>query len=277
MSRSWRHCVRAEPGDGPGRGRPMSVAADRVGGVPETSESTRPRLLLLDGHSLAYRAFFALPVENFATATGPAHQRGLRLHLDAGQRAARRGAHPRGGRLRQVATDLPARAVPRLQGQAQQDARRVRQPAAADPAGARRAATSSTFELDGFEADDIIATLATQALAEGMEVLILTGDRDSIQLVTENSTVLYPMRGVSDLARLTPAASRRSTASRRTATPSSRRSWGRPPTTCPASRVSARATPRSGSTSSTASTTSSPAPTRSPARRARRCAPTSAT
>src|SRR3546814_10057651 len=62
------------------------------------------------------------------------------------------------------------------------------------------------MELDGYEADDIIATLTTEALADGMEVLILTGDRDSIQLVTENSTVLYPMRGVSDLARLTPAA-----------------------------------------------------------------------
>src|SRR5690242_13013326 len=58
----------------------------------------------------------------------------------------------------------------------------------------------------GYEADDIIATLTTQALAEGMEVLILTGDRDSLQLVTEDATVLYPMRGVSDLARMTPAA-----------------------------------------------------------------------
>src|SRR3546814_14040067 len=62
------------------------------------------------------------------------------------------------------------------------------------------------MELDGYEADDIIATLTTEALADGMEVLILTGDRDSIQLVTEHSTVLYPMRGVSDLARITPAA-----------------------------------------------------------------------
>ena len=58
----------------------------------------------------------------------------------------------------------------------------------------------------GYEADDIIATLTTQALDEGMEVLILTGDRDSLQLVTERSTVLYPMRGVSDLARMTPSA-----------------------------------------------------------------------
>ncbi len=59
---------------------------------------------------------------------------------------------------------------------------------------------------EGYEADDIIATLVTEALAEGMEVLILTGDRDSLQLVTEHSTVLYPMRGVSELARMTPEA-----------------------------------------------------------------------
>src|SRR6185369_7175516 len=61
------------------------------------------------------------------------------------------------------------------------------------------------LKKDGYEADDIIATLVTQALADDMEVLILTGDRDSIQLVTDASTVLYPMRGVSDLARMTPA------------------------------------------------------------------------
>ena len=63
------------------------------------------------------------------------------------------------------------------------------------------------LKKEGFEADDIIATLVTQALAEpDMEVLILTGDRDSLQLVTDRSTVLYPMRGVSDLARMTPEA-----------------------------------------------------------------------
>src|SRR3954462_15458450 len=64
------------------------------------------------------------------------------------------------------------------------------------------------IKKEGYEADDVIATLVTQALAPGSgvdEVLILTGDRDSIQLVTERSTVLYPMRGVSDLARMTPA------------------------------------------------------------------------
>ena len=65
------------------------------------------------------------------------------------------------------------------------------------------------LKKEGYEADDIIGTLVTEALADGSgidEVLILTGDRDSIQLVTDRSTVLYPMRGVSDLARMTPAA-----------------------------------------------------------------------
>ena len=62
------------------------------------------------------------------------------------------------------------------------------------------------LKKDGFEADDIIATLATKARAEGMDVLILTGDRDSLQLVRDEVTVLYPMRGVSDLARMTPEA-----------------------------------------------------------------------
>ena len=62
------------------------------------------------------------------------------------------------------------------------------------------------LKKDGFEADDIIATLVTRAVADDMDVLILTGDRDSLQLVSDRATVLYPMRGVSDLARMTPEA-----------------------------------------------------------------------
>jgi DNA polymerase-1 len=64
----------------------------------------------------------------------------------------------------------------------------------------------TTFEVEGFEADDIIATIAKQAERENAEVFICTGDRDSFQLVNEKTTVLYPKRGVSDLARMTPAA-----------------------------------------------------------------------
>ncbi|MCW2680991.1 MAG: polymerase, partial [Frankiales bacterium] len=59
---------------------------------------------------------------------------------------------------------------------------------------------------EGFEADDVIATLATQAEADGMDVLIVTGDRDAFQLVSERVTVLYNARGVSDMRRMTPDA-----------------------------------------------------------------------
>jgi DNA polymerase-1 len=64
----------------------------------------------------------------------------------------------------------------------------------------------TTFEVEGFEADDIIATITKQAERENAEVFICTGDRDSFQLVNEKTTVLYPKRGVSDLVRMTPAA-----------------------------------------------------------------------
>jgi DNA polymerase-1 len=64
----------------------------------------------------------------------------------------------------------------------------------------------TTFEVEGFEADDISATSAKQAEREGAEVVICTGDRDSFQLVNDKTTVLYPKRGVSDLTRMTPDA-----------------------------------------------------------------------
>src|SRR5690606_10620421 len=56
----------------------------------------------------------------------------------------------------------------------------------------------------GYEADDIIATLATQAAESGYRVLVVTGDRDALQLVSDDITVLYPRKGVSDLTRFTP-------------------------------------------------------------------------
>jgi DNA polymerase-1 len=62
------------------------------------------------------------------------------------------------------------------------------------------------FEVEGYEADDILATITKRAEKEGAEVFICTGDRDSFQLVNDKTTVLYPKRGVSDLARMTPEA-----------------------------------------------------------------------
>ncbi|MGH3412672.1 MAG: DNA polymerase I [Marmoricola sp.] len=165
----------------------------------------RPRLLLLDGHSLAYRAFFALPVENFSTTTGqptnavygftsmlinvlrdedPTH---VAVAFDKSRQTFRLAEYAeykakRNKTPAEFSSQLP------LIGEVL-DALRIRH-----------------LDLDGYEADDIIATLATQAVADGYEVLILTGDRDSLQLVSGDSTVLYPMRGVSDLARMTPEA-----------------------------------------------------------------------
>ncbi len=62
------------------------------------------------------------------------------------------------------------------------------------------------LEKPSFEADDILATLSSQASTQGMEVLICSGDRDSFQLVNESVTVLYPVKGVSEMARMTPSA-----------------------------------------------------------------------
>ena len=62
-----------------------------------------------------------------------------------------------------------------------------------------------TMEKENYEADDIIATLTTQAVAQGVEVEIVTGDRDAFQLVNDKVTVLYPVKGVSEMGRFTPA------------------------------------------------------------------------
>ena len=163
------------------------------------------RLLLLDGHSLAYRAFFALPVENFSTSTGqstnavfgftsmlinvmrdeaPTH---VAVAFDVSRQTFRseeyaeykagRSATPSEfkGQIPIIREVLDALRIPHL-------------------------------EMDGFEADDILATLTSRAREDGMEVLICSGDRDTYQLVGDKVTVLYPRKGVSDLARMTPVA-----------------------------------------------------------------------
>jgi DNA polymerase I len=170
-----------------------------------TETSTRPRLLLLDGHSIAYRAFFALPVENFSTTTGqhtnavfgftsmlinvlrdeqPTH---IGVAFDKSRQTFRLAEYSEYKAKRNKTPEEFSSQLPLINEVL--DALRIRH-----------------LAVEGYEADDIIATLVTEALAQDMEVLILTGDRDSLQLVTEHSTVLYPMRGVSELARMTPEA-----------------------------------------------------------------------
>ena len=163
------------------------------------------RLLLIDGHSMAYRAFFALPAENFTTATGQ--------HTNAIYGFAtmlisllkdEKPTHVA------VAFDV-SRKTFRTEIFSEYKAIRAKTP---DEFRSQMSYLSdlvkgfgiTQFSVEGFEADDIIATLATRAERDGFEVLICTGDRDSFQLVTESITVLYPKRGVSEMARMTPQA-----------------------------------------------------------------------
>jgi DNA polymerase I len=178
---------------------------DAVPAETSPTSSDRPRLLLLDGHSLAYRAFFALPVENFSTTTGQPTNAvygftSMLINVLRDEQPTHVG----------VAFDK-SRQTFRLEEYADYKAGRNKTP---DEFKSQLPLIQEVLdalhirhlEVAGYEADDIIATLTTQALAAGFEVLLLTGDRDSLQLVTEHSTVLYPMRGVSDLARMTPDA-----------------------------------------------------------------------
>nr|WP_306255096.1 DNA polymerase I [Ornithinimicrobium cryptoxanthini] len=163
------------------------------------------RLLLLDGHSLAYRAFFALPVENFSTTTGqstnavfgftsmlinvmrdeaPTH---IAVAFDVSRQTFRTTEYPEYKAGRSATPSEFKGQIPIIREVL--DALRI-----------------PHVELDGFEADDILATLTSRAREDGMEVLICSGDRDALQLVGDKVTVLYPRKGVSDLARMTPAA-----------------------------------------------------------------------
>jgi DNA polymerase-1 len=162
-----------------------------------------PRLLLLDGHSLAYRAFYALREVAMSTTTGqptnavfgftsmlinllrdeqPTH---VGVAFDVSRATFRSEAFPEYKATRSATPDD-------FRGQVEL----IRE--------VLTALRIPALAVEGYEADDIIATLTTQATTEGLDVLICTGDRDAIQLVSDSVTVLYPKRGVSDLTRFTP-------------------------------------------------------------------------
>jgi len=167
--------------------------------------SERPRLLLIDGHSVAYRAFFALPVENFSTSTGQ-HTNAVYGFTAMLINVLRDEQPTHVG----VAFDV-SRQTFRSEAYADYKANRSKSPdefrGQVDLVKEVLDALNIVhLELDGFEADDIIATLARQASAADWETLICTGDRDSLQLVDAATTVLYPRKGVSDLMRFTPDA-----------------------------------------------------------------------
>lgn len=163
------------------------------------------RVLLLDGHSLAYRAYYALPVENFITSTGQAtnavygfaamlinvireeQPTAIAVAFDVSRQSFRTEAFPE---YKAQRTASPTE----FKGQV--DLIRELLTILGIP----------TAAVQGYEADDVIATWRRQAKANGQDVLIVTGDRDAFQLIDDSTTVLYPKRGVSDLARMTPDA-----------------------------------------------------------------------
>lgn len=167
--------------------------------------SNANRLMLIDGHSMAFRAFYALPAENFSTSGGqatnavygflsmlssllveenPTH---VAVAFDVGRQTFRTEMFPEYKAQREAAP-------PEFKGQVEIIKEVL------------ETLGITTLEKENFEADDIIATLATAAGPLGFDTYIVTGDRDSFQLVNESTTVLYPMRGVSVLHRFTPEA-----------------------------------------------------------------------
>jgi DNA polymerase I len=170
---------------------------------PDTA--TGGKLLLIDGHSMAYRAFYALKEANLVTKTGqhteavygftsmlinllrdeaPTH---IAVAFDVSRQTfrsemyteykANRSASPDEfkGQVSLIQEVLDTLCVPWMQ-------------------------------VERYEADDLIATLTTQAVEQGFSVEICTGDRDAFQLVNDRVTVLYPVRGVSEMSRMTPEA-----------------------------------------------------------------------
>ena len=154
---------------------------------------------------MAYRAFFALPVDAFTTASGqhtnavyglsnmlmtlikdeqPTH---VAVAFDVSRKTFRTEKFPEYKATRSATPDEFRSQIPLIHE-------------------ALKAMNINEYSLEGFEADDLLATISKRAVDEGFVVAICTGDRDSFQLVTEQITVLYPKKGVSEMARMTPAA-----------------------------------------------------------------------
>ena len=154
---------------------------------------------------MAYRAFFALPVENFATSSGqPTNAVFGFTSMLANLLRDEKPTHVA------VAFDV-GRTTFRTERFVEYKANRAQtpEPFRGQVDVIRRLLETMhipALERPGFEADDVLATLVAKALDAGMEVSVVTGDRDAFQLVGEHVTVLYPVRGVSEMSRMTPAA-----------------------------------------------------------------------
>ena len=172
-------------------------------GEASVTVPTNETLLVVDGHSLAFRAFFALPVDNFSTSSGQATNAVwgfatmLAQVIDA-EKPDHLGVafDVKGGTFRNEM-------LPQYKGTREAAPEELLTPR---PLIQRMlTALGVTYiEKPGFEGDDVIATLATMGDKAGYHTLVLSGDRDAFQLVDDNVTVLYPGHHFKDLKHMTP-------------------------------------------------------------------------
>ena len=163
--------------------------------------SSKPTLLIVDGHSLAFRAFYALNPSNFRTPDGQ-HTNAVHgfismlLNLLEGEKPTHLA----------VAFDISGpsfRAVeyPEYKGNRGETPEEfIGQTELLEEA--MNAMNITTLTKKDYEADDILASMADQAAAAGFRVLVVSGDRDTFQLISEDTTILYPIKGVMNLARM---------------------------------------------------------------------------
>jgi DNA polymerase-1 len=158
--------------------------------------STRPTLALLDGHSLAYRAFFALP-DDLRTTTGQVTNAvygftSMLIKLLADHEPDQIAVAFDRGRPAERLALLPSYKANRAETP---DAFRSQIPLIFEVLDAL---AIPRMMIEGVEADDLIASYSAAAVDAGMQVLIVTGDRDVFQLVGDQVSVIYTRRGISD-------------------------------------------------------------------------------
>lgn len=181
---------------------PLSVASSKVN---DMSETTQPILMVLDGHSMAFRAFYALPVENFTTSTGQ-HTNAVHGFVAMLTNLLRNEKPTHVA----VAWDLAGGTFRTTEYSEYKAGRAAIPPEFPGQIDLIKEVLDALrivhLSKENYEADDILATLSTRATTEGFKTLLVSGDRDAMQLVNDQVTVLYPRKGVSDLARMTPEA-----------------------------------------------------------------------
>ncbi|GAA4778327.1 DNA polymerase I [Citricoccus nitrophenolicus] len=173
-------------------------APDSTASAPVTANGESHRLLVLDGHSMAFRAFYALPVDNFVTDTGQ-HTNAVYgfTNMLLTMIRQQKPTHV------VVAFDLD---TPTFRSEEYTEYKAGRSKTPEEFHGqinliikVMEAMNIPTVSVDGFEADDIVATFAAQAEQAGWDTRVVSGDRDAFQLITGRTTVLYPKKGVSEI------------------------------------------------------------------------------